>query len=124
MKKSEINFDVISNFILHLTHCSNSQDNHWEEPIGEYTPKLLYEIAEEYIEEDHTDGEGNEENHIVTYGVESSYKYDDIKKEHPEYVVIVGDFGEGGSRTIGTINGIDNLEAVRDLVEFILNPIY
>lgn len=57
MKNSEKSRQVIENFILHVTHCSGGEDN-FEEPIN-LTPKQLYEMANDYIKEDHVDGEGN-----------------------------------------------------------------
>jgi len=59
MKNSERNKLVIDNFILHITHCSGGEDD-FEEPIT-FTPKQLYQMAEDYIEEDHVDGKGNPE---------------------------------------------------------------
>ena len=55
MKNSERNLSVIENFILHFTHSSDFSD----ETEMTVTPKMMYQAAEDYIEEDHVDGKGN-----------------------------------------------------------------
>jgi len=50
--KSKLNLGVIENFILHITHSSDKEDD--DEMT--FTPALLYKMAEDYIEEDHVDG--------------------------------------------------------------------
>ncbi len=60
MTKADQNLKVIENFILHVTHCSGLDDGFYKEVV--FTPALLYQMAEEYIEEDHVDGRENEEN--------------------------------------------------------------
>lgn len=57
---SQRNLDVIENFILHITHCSNETDEEFMTPQT-YTPEELYKLAYEYILEDHVDGEDSEE---------------------------------------------------------------
>ena len=57
MKKSEKNLMVLQNFILHITHCSDDKEESFNEKM-EFSPKDLYELAESYIEEDHVDGKG------------------------------------------------------------------
>jgi len=52
MKKSELNLKVIENFILHITHSSDVDDT----TVHTFTTSELYEMAEEYIDEDHVDG--------------------------------------------------------------------
>lgn len=53
---------VIENFILHVTHCSEG-DSNANSPIPilanqpELTANKLYEMARNYIAEDHVDGE-------------------------------------------------------------------
>jgi len=59
-KHSKINLAVIENFLLHLTHCSDELDYGFDLPQT-YTPEELYRVANEYILEDHVDGEGWEE---------------------------------------------------------------
>ena len=59
-KHSQRNLDVIENFILHITHCSNESDEEFTTPQS-YTPEELYNLAYEYILEDHVDGEESEE---------------------------------------------------------------
>jgi hypothetical protein len=69
MTKADQNLMVIQNFILHVTHCSNESDGVdtfsriFKTPM-KFTPKELYKMAIEYIEEDHVDGRDNEENNI------------------------------------------------------------
>jgi hypothetical protein len=60
MKNSERNRAVIENFILHITHCSKVDYN--EDDLMEFTPKQMYDMADDYIKEDHVDGEGNPDN--------------------------------------------------------------
>lgn len=119
MKKSARNLAVIQNFLLHLTHCDNYDGElDWKTEMT-FTPEVLYQVALDYIREDHVDGEDNPEDHIVTYGAESSYQHEDKDKEHEEYVVVVADFGDDGTQTIATIDNADNLQAVNDLLTFI-----
>lgn len=121
MKKSVKNLSVIENFILHITHITEN-DADANDPQT-FTANQLYQLARGYIAEDHADGEGNEEDHIVTYGAESSFVTEDRNKEYPEHIVIVGDYGEEeGTRTVATIMGIENLEAVQDFLEHIEDP--
>ena len=63
MKQSERNLNVLQNFILFLTHCSHPKDGddvNFKE-VQEWTPELMYDMAEAYIAEDHVDGEDFEE---------------------------------------------------------------
>ena len=124
MKNSEKSLAVIQNFILHLTHSSSPQDgeDEYSNVKVSITPKEMYNSAEEYIEEDHVDGKDNPEDHIVTYGAESSYQTEDRNKEHKEYVVIVADFGKEGTQTVATFDGIENLKPMQDLLKFIKSP--
>ena len=67
MKQSEKNLSVIQNFILFLTHCSHPKDGadpNFKE-VQEWTPELMYEMAEAYIAEDHVDGEDFEEDEFT-----------------------------------------------------------
>jgi hypothetical protein len=57
MTKAEQNLSVIQNFILHITH-----DTH-EQII--FTTDQLYQLAIDYIEEDHVDGKENKENNVT-----------------------------------------------------------
>lgn len=58
MKNSDRNLMVLRNFILFLTHCE--KNDHDAEVKLYYTANELYEMVENYIEEDHVDGKGNE----------------------------------------------------------------
>jgi len=61
MKNSEKNLLVIQNFILHITHSSipsDGIDENFKKQIT-FTPEELYQMADEYIEEDHVDGKEN-----------------------------------------------------------------
>ena len=122
MKKSENNLGVIQNFLLHVTHCDNDDGELYWKSVMEITPETLYQMALDYIEEDHVDGKSNEEDHIVTYGAESSFQHEDKDKEYPEYVVVVADFGEEvGTCTAVTIDSTD-VDGVQELLNFIKNP--
>jgi len=102
----------------------DSDDPNFKEQIT-FTPEIMYRVADEYIEEDHVDGKDNPEDHIVTYGAESSYVHEDCDKDYDEHVVVVADFGEEvGTKTCATIEGIENLDAINNLLEFIKNPEY
>jgi len=119
MKKSARNLAVIQNFLLHLTHCDNYDGElDWKTEMT-FTPEVLYQVALDYIKEDHVDGEDNPEDHIVTYGAESSYQHEDKDKEHEEYVVVVADYGDDGTETVATFDNADNLKAVNDLLDLI-----
>jgi len=61
MKKSDKNLAVIQNFILHVTHSSNDESDVRFKELMTFTPEQLYQMALDYIEEDHVDGEGNPE---------------------------------------------------------------
>ena len=64
MTQADKNLMVIQNFILHVTHSSDDvKDPNFKVPM-EFTPEQLYKLAEGYIEEDHADGKGNEENNV------------------------------------------------------------
>ena len=63
MKQSEKNLLVIENFILHITGSSDDTDR---ENIG-YSPFDLYQMAKDYIKEDHVDGEQNPEDKVTRY---------------------------------------------------------
>jgi len=80
-------------------------------------------MAEEYIEEDHADGEDNPEDHIVTFTAESSFSLEDKEQAFPENVVVVADFGEDGTATIATIESGD-VEGIQELLKFIANPTF
>lgn len=59
MKKSELNLMVLQNFILHVTHASEG-DNDANKPIT-ITANELYQMADDYIEEDHVDGKDGDD---------------------------------------------------------------
>ncbi len=120
-KHSERNSLLLENFILHLTHCN--EDDADSNELTLYSPNQLYQMARTYIAEDWVDGEGNEEDFIVTYGAESSFVTEDPNKDHPEYIVVVADYGdEDGTKTVATIDNIDNLTAINELLEHIKYP--
>ena len=58
----------------------------------------------------------------VTYSAESSFAHEDKDKEYPENIVVVADFGEDGTATVATFDGMENLQSVKDFLEFIKNP--
>ena len=105
-KKSTKNKIVIDNFILYITSNNNLSDK-----PQTFTAKDMYRLCEEYIVEDH----------IVTYGAESSFQHEDKDKKFPECVVVVADFGEEGTKTVGSIDSTD-VDSVNDLLEFIKDP--
>jgi len=123
-RHSEKNLMVIQNFILHLTHAGDhGMDDNFEKPIGEYTPKQLYEIALEYIEEDHSDGLENPEDIIPIFGAESSFVTEDIEKEFPESLVVVADFGEEiGTQTVATFSNPEEVDEFNEFLEFMKCP--
>jgi hypothetical protein len=121
-RHSDKNLTVIQNFILHLTHSGeHGMDDGYKKMIT-LTPEIMYRVAKEYIKEDHVDGQDNPDDEIVEYGAESSFVTEDRDKEHPEYIAVVADFGEQGTKTCATIDGIENLDAVNDLLDFIKDP--
>lgn len=58
MKNSERNRLVLENFVLHVTHCSDEREPSFKEEIV-FTPEILYQCIDDYIEEDHVDGKEN-----------------------------------------------------------------
>jgi hypothetical protein len=120
-KHSERNLKVLENFILHITH--SSEGDHDAKIAQSFSPNDLYELARGYIAEDHVDGEGNDEDFIVTYGAESSFNIEDPDKKYLEHVVVVANYGdEVGTKTIATIDNIENLTAINELLEHIKYP--
>jgi len=64
MTKADQNLMVIQNFILYATHSSSNEgDENFRTQIT-LTPEELYQMAEDYIDEDHVDGRDFEENNI------------------------------------------------------------
>ena len=63
MTKADQNLMVIQNFILHITHVSDEKESDFKKPMT-FTPEQLYQMSNEYINEDHVDGRDNEENNI------------------------------------------------------------
>ena len=122
MKKSDKNLNVIENFILHVTHCNDFKEELDFKRELVFTPELLYQMGNEYIKEDHVDGKDNPEDHIVTYGAESSFDHEDKDKEFPEHIVVVGDFGEMGTKTVATFTDVSNLQAVNDFIKMLKDP--
>jgi len=68
--------------------------------------------------------EEKEEEHVVTYFVESSFDHDDKDRTLPEYIVVGADYGEMGTKTVATFDGMENLEAVKDFVNRVLPDPY
>jgi hypothetical protein len=120
MKNSERNLSVLQNFILHITHSSDNEDN---TPIT-FTPSELYQMANDYIEEDHVDGKENPEDEIikVKFWVESSFDHEDKDKEYPETLIVGQDMGdEHGTQTIGSF-GLSIKEDIENLIEHFNEP--
>tara|TARA_R110000824_G_scaffold106610_2_gene251954 strand:+ start:12125 stop:12514 length:390 start_codon:yes stop_codon:yes gene_type:complete len=124
MKKSQVNLAVLENFVLWFTHMNRDEasDEGGLKCVFQLTGERFYQAIDDYIEEDHVDGKDNREDHIVTYGAESSFKTEDRDKEYPEAVVVVGDFGpEIGTQTACTIEGTD-VVGVNKLIEYMKDP--
>ncbi len=64
MTRADENLMVIQNFILHITGVDNAEDVDFGRPMT-FTPEALYELAVDYIEDDHADGKGNPENNLT-----------------------------------------------------------
>jgi hypothetical protein len=62
MKKSELNLEVINNFILHITHSTEGDFD--ANDALKLTSNELYQMARDYIEEDHIDGVDGDKNSI------------------------------------------------------------
>ena len=85
IKQSDLNLDVIDNFILHLTHYSHN-DIEGNVPFT-ITSNQLYKSARDYIEVDHVDGKGNEEDEISTDTIMSGIVCNKCKEEIPPHSV-------------------------------------
>lgn len=70
-RKSEKNLAVIQNFILHLTHSDNHDEDEYFNDAQLWTPKLMYEAALDYIKEDHVDGRGTSEEYCIDLWLEA-----------------------------------------------------
>ena len=54
--------DILDNFILHLTHCSeDGGEDNYDEQVS-YTPRELYAIVNEFIEIENINGENIDNN--------------------------------------------------------------
>ncbi len=122
-KHSENNLRVINNFILHLMHSGDHGLDANFEKLQSFSPKDLYRVAQEYIEEDHVDGRGNPEDEIPTFGAESSFDHEDEKKEYDENLVVVADFGKAGTQTVATFSCPKDVDEFNEFLEFLKNPI-
>ena len=60
MKNSERNRSVLENFILHITHCSDTESDINFKDKMTFTPEILYKAVDDYILNDHVDGEGGD----------------------------------------------------------------
>lgn len=59
----------------------------------------------------------------VTYGIESSYDFEDKEREFPEQLVIVADGGEEyGTCTVTSFPIDTDKEALQDLINHFNNP--
>lgn len=118
---SDRNLIVLENFILYITGCNENDEDSCTQQS--FSPNELYQMAKDYIKEDHVDGKENSEDIIVTYGAESSFVTEDRDRKYPENVVVVADYGEEeGTKTVATIMGIENLQAVTELINQFENP--
>ena len=63
MTQADKNLAILQNFILHITHVSDKREADFKTPMT-FTPEQLYNMADDYIEEDHVDGRDNEENNV------------------------------------------------------------
>jgi hypothetical protein len=61
MEKSELNLDVIQNFILYITHCGDHGLDYKYKTKIQFTPEELYNLAINYINVDHVDGKDGDE---------------------------------------------------------------
>ena len=126
MKNSDRSKAILEGFVYWYTHKDEAEAKaEGDHPdLHVLTALEFYNKIESYIEEDHVDGRGSMEDHIVTYGVESSFKTEDEDKEFFEQVVVVADFGEceGTQTVVSLTDPFNNLEAVKQLLEFIANP--
>lgn len=119
MRKSDLNRNLLENFLLHVFH-SDDKYNDTEE-----TTSLMemHQHINNYIDEDHVNGRENPEDFIPTLNAESSWTFEDKDKTMDEYIVIVADYGEKyGTKTVCTIDNIENLEAIKDLLKLFKNP--
>jgi hypothetical protein len=114
MKKSDLNLAVIQNFILHITHASED-DNVSDEPMT-FTANELYQMAVDYIEEDHVDGKDNPEDDIEKFWVESSFDFEDKEKAYPEAIIVAVDKGEEGTETIATFTDVESRKNLELLI--------
>lgn len=131
MKNSERNLAVIENFILHLTHCSGGEDNYYESQT--YTPEELYRVAYDYIQEDHVDGKGAEDERSVYTTPIKFYDCDIVFKEEgsqTERVTFSSASTEGFSIdnkvffTMAVEEAISLLGAEDNGLDFIITKIY
>ncbi len=101
-KFSEGNLMVLQNFILFLTHCEQG-DVEASVKLS-YTADELYKIAEEYIEEDHVDGENSEE---------AQLEREQSKEEETWFEVFTIDEEEGTE----TVESFDKEEEAVDFID-------
>jgi hypothetical protein len=62
MKKSELNLEVINNFILHITH--STEGDFYANDNLKLTANEFYQMARDYIEENHINGVDGDKNSI------------------------------------------------------------
>ena len=113
MKKSDLNLVVIQNFILYITHASEQDNN--AKPM-KFTPNHLYQMAVDYIEEDHVDGKDNPEDDIEKFWVESSFDFEDKEKAYPEAIIVAVDKGEEGTETLATFTDVESRKNLELLI--------
>jgi|TARA_R110000822_G_scaffold6851_10_gene28664 hypothetical protein len=112
MKNSAKNFAVLENFILFLTHSSGEKDNNFTDPQT-YTPEELYRVVYDYIEEDHVDGKGAEDDYetinaevalVAAYIVREDLLYGTFFQTYDEALKVAEEFN---NEHLDTIWGLD-----------------
>lgn len=67
-RRPEKNKALLNNFILYITHCSNPEEG-IEDPnltsLMHISPKILYQMVNNYIAEDHVDGYETDEEILI-----------------------------------------------------------
>lgn len=70
-RRPKNNLAVIQNFILDLTHSGeHGMDDGFEKPMT-FTPKEMYGHAKTYVENDHVDGGGRDEEILIDLWLEA-----------------------------------------------------
>lgn len=77
-RKPENNLSVIENFILYFMHSSENDNEANDCQL--VTPKMMYEAARNYIQEDHVDGYDSDEEILIDLHI----KIEDLKSDKVE----------------------------------------